>query len=164
MWDKAKDFLIRAFTVIFIATIVIWLLQTLDFTFHMVSDSSESMLADIARWIAPVFAPLGFGDWRAVCALITGFSAKETVVSTFAVLTGASGTALVPVLNQMFTPLAAYSFLIFTLLYTPCAAAIAAVKREMGTARSALFVSLYQTGVAWLMAFLVFQIGSLFFT
>ena len=163
MWDKAKDFLIRAFTVIFIATIVIWLLQTLDFTFHMVSDSSESMLANIARWIAPVFAPLGFGDWRAVCALITGFSAKETVVSTFAVLTGASGTALVPVLNQMFTPLAAYSFLVFTLLYTPCAAAIAAVKREMGTARSALFVSLYQTGVAWLMAFLVFQIGSLLF-
>ncbi len=161
MWDKAKDFLMRAFTVIFIATIIIWLLQTLDFTFHMVSDSSDSMLAAIARWIAPVFAPLGFGDWRAVCALITGFSAKEAVVSTFAVLTGATGTELIPILNQMFTPLAAYSFLVFTLLYTPCAAAIAAVKREMGSAKSALFVSLYQTGVAWAAAFLVFQIGRL---
>ncbi len=162
LWEKAKDFLVRAFTVIFAATLVIWFLQTFDTHFNMVSDSSQSLLAVIGRWAAPVFAPLGFGDWRAVCALVTGFSAKEAVVSTFAVLTGASGTALYPVLTQMFSPLAAYAFLVFTLLYTPCVAAIAAVNRELGSKKQAAGVAFGQTAFAWVAAFLVFQIGSLF--
>ncbi|MGI6261284.1 MAG: ferrous iron transport protein B [Acutalibacteraceae bacterium] len=162
LWEKAKDFLVRAFTVIFAATLVIWFLQTFDTQFNMVSDSSQSLLAVIGRWAAPVFAPLGFGDWRAVCALVTGFSAKEAVVSTFAVLTGASGTALCPVLAQMFSPLAAYAFLVFTLLYTPCAAAIAAVGRELGSKKQAAGVALGQTMFAWVAALLVFQVGSLF--
>lgn len=161
MWEKAKDFLVKAFTVIFVATIVIWFLQTFDVRFNMVENSADSMLAAIGRWVAPVFTPLGFGDWRAVCALITGFTAKEAVVSTLAILTGASGSALVPVLSQMFSPLAAYSFLVFTLLYTPCVAAIAAVKREMGSRKSAAAIVLFQTGLAWVVAFLVFSIGSL---
>ena len=127
----------------------------------MVTDSSKSLLAIIGRWIAPVFAPLGFGDWRAVCALVTGFTAKEAVVSTFAVLTGASGTALYPVLSQMFSPLSAYAFLVFTLLYTPCVAAIAAVGRELHSTKGAAGVALGQTAFAWVVSFLVFQIGSL---
>lgn len=161
LWEKAKDFLVRAFTVIFVATLVVWFLQTFDTHFNMVTDSSQSLLAIIGRWIAPVFAPLGFGDWRAVCALVTGFTAKEAVVSTFAVLTGASGTALYPVLSQMFSPLSAYAFLVFTLLYTPCVAAIAAVGRELHSKKGAAGVALGQTAFAWVVSFLVFQIGSL---
>ncbi len=161
LWEKAKDFLVRAFTVIFVATLVVWFLQTFDTHFNMVTDSSKSLLAIIGRWIAPVFAPLGFGDWRAVCALVTGFTAKEAVVSTFAVLTGASGTALYPVLSQMFSPLSAYAFLVFTLLYTPCVAAIAAVGRELHSKKGAAGVALGQTAFAWVVSFLVFQIGSL---
>ncbi|MEG2204689.1 MAG: ferrous iron transport protein B, partial [Oscillospiraceae bacterium] len=127
MWDKAKDFLTRAFTVIFIASIVIWFLQTFDTRLYVVADRSASLLAGIGRWIAPVFAPLGFGDWRISTALITGFTAKEAVVSTLAVLTGTSVANLGPALSALFTPLTALSFLVFTLLYTPCVAAVAAV-------------------------------------
>lgn len=163
MWDKAKDFLTRAFTIIFLATIIIWLLQSFDFGFNMVENSADSMLASIGRLIAPIFAPLGFGDWRAATALITGLTAKEAVVSTLAVLTGAGdSSSLVPLLGEMFTPLAAFSFLCFTLLYMPCVAAMAAVRRELGSGKNAFFAMLFQTGVAWIVAFLVYNIGKLF--
>lgn len=160
MWDKAKDFLARAFTIIFLATIVIWLLQSFDFGFNMVQDSADSMLASIGQLIAPIFAPLGFNDWRAATALITGLTAKEAVVSTLAVLTGAGdSSSLVPLLGGIFTPLAAFSFLCFTLLYMPCVAAMAAVRRELGSGKNALFAMIFQTAVAWITAFLVYTIG-----
>lgn len=162
MWDKAKDFLVRAFTIIFIATIIIWFLQTFDTRFNVVYSSSNSMLAQIGRLIAPLFSPLGFHDWRASTALITGFSAKEAVVSTFAVLTGASSAQLPVALNQIFTPLSACSFLIFTLLYTPCVAAVGAVKRELHSVKYAVYVVMYQTGIAWLVAFIFYQFSSFF--
>lgn len=162
LWDKAKDFLTRAFTVIFLATIVIWFLQTFDYQLNIVQDSANSLLAAIGQFIAPVFAPLGFGDWRASTALITGFTAKEAVVSTLAVLTGTNNATLSTALAGIFaTPLAAASFLVFTLLYTPCIAAINAVRREMNSGKSALAVVLFQTGVAWLVSCAVYQIGSL---
>ncbi len=161
LWDKAKDFITRAFTVIFIATLVIWFFQTFDWHFNVVTDSSLSMLAGIGRLIAPVFAPLGFNDWRASTALLTGFMAKEAVVSSFAVLTGATAAELPVMLSSLFTPLAALAFLVFTLLYSPCVAAIATVKREMRSPLKALGVALYQTAVAWAAAFAVFQIGGL---
>ncbi|MEG2037849.1 MAG: nucleoside recognition domain-containing protein, partial [Ruthenibacterium sp.] len=162
MWDKAKDFLTKAFTVIFIATIVIWFLQTFDTRLNVVADSSLSMLAGIGKFVAPIFAPLGFTDWRAATALITGLSAKEAVVSTMAVLMGTSVSQLTPALAQIFTPLSAFSFLTFTLLYTPCIAAIAAVRREMNSRMAAVWIALLQTGLAWVVAFLVFHIGSIF--
>ena len=127
LWDKAKDFLQRAFTVIFIATIVIWFLQTFDTRLNIVTDSQDSILAMVAGWIAPIFAPLGFGDWRISTALITGFMAKESVVSTLSVLFGSTAA-----LTSMLTPLSAMSLLVFCLLYTPCVAAIASVRRELG--------------------------------
>ncbi len=161
MWDKAKDFLQRAFTVIFAATIIIWFLQTFDTRLNVVSDSSQSLLAAIGMIISPILAPLGFGDWRVSTALITGFTAKEAVVSTLAVLTGSSTADLGSVLGAMFTPLTALSFLTFTLLYTPCVAAIAAVKREMNSGFSAALVSLMQCVVAWIVSFGVYRIGSL---
>ena len=162
IYDKAKDFVVRAFTVIFLATLVIWLLQTSDPRSHVPDSSSQSMLADIGRLIAPIFMPLGFSDWRVSTALITGFTAKEAVVSTLAVLTGTSIATLPQALSGLFTPLAAASFLVFTLLYTPCVAAIGAVKREMGSGWHALAVAAFQTTVAWIMAFLLFQLGSIF--
>ena len=162
LWDKAKDFLMRAFTVIFIATLIIWFFQTFDWRFNVVADSSDSMLAGIGRLVSPIFAPLGFGDWRASTSLITGFMAKEAVISTFAVLTGASAAELPVALGQLFTPVAALAFLVFTLIYSPCIAAIATVKREMHSARAAAGVVLYQTAVAWVMALIVYQLGSLF--
>lgn len=162
MWDKAKDFLTRAFTVIFLATIVIWFLQSFDTRLNVVEDSSASMLAMIGQFIAPIFKPLGFADWRVSTALITGFTAKEAVVSTLAVLTGTSTTALPAALSGMFTPLSAFSFLIFTLLYTPCIAAVTAVKREMGSVKNAFFMVISQTGLAWVAAFLVYSVGLLF--
>ncbi len=160
LWDKARDFLTRAFTVIFLATIVIWFLQTFDTRFNVVADSGQSMLAGIGRFIAPVFTPLGFNDWRASTALITGFSAKEAVVSTLAVLTGGNTATLPATLSQMFSPLAACAFLTFTLLYSPCVAAIAAVRRELGGKHAAI-VAGYQCGVAWLAGCMVYQFGSL---
>ncbi len=161
MWDKAKDFLVRAFTVIFLATIVIWFLQTFDYQFNVVSDSGHSLLAAIGKVISPVLKPIGFNDWRVSTALITGFTAKEAVVSTMAVLTGTSVTNLGVTLSGIFTPLTAFSFLTFTLLYTPCVAAIAAVKREMDSRWSAFVVVVMQCAIAWLAACLVFQIGRL---
>ena len=152
----------RAFTVIFLATIVIWCLQTFDTRLNVVTDSQDSLLAMLAGVIAPVFAPLGFGDWRAATTLITGLMAKETVVSTLAVLMNVGEPAmLVPVLSQLFTPLAAVSFLVFTLLYMPCVAAMAAVRRELGSLRGAAAAMAFQTSVAWVAAFLVYQVGML---
>lgn len=161
VWDKAKDFITRAFTVIFLATIIIWVLQTFDSRINVVSDSSQSLLAQIGRLIAPLFAPLGFGSWQMSTALLTGFTAKEAVVSTLAVLTGSSMATLPQTLSGALPLPAALAFLVFTLLYTPCVAAIAAVKREMGGAKSALFVVFYQTTVAWAAAFLVYRLALL---
>ena len=161
MWEKAKDFLHRAFTIIFTATIVIWFLQSYDFSFHAVSDPSESMLAGIGSLLSPIFAPLGFGDWRATSALITGVTAKESVVSTLSILTGAGSDAgLSAALMTMFTPVSAFAFLCFTVLYMPCVAAFAATRRELGSFWQALATVLFQTGVAYIVAFLVYQIGS----
>ena len=162
LWDKAKDFLTRAFTVIFVATIIIWFLQSFDVRLNPVSAGDDSMLAGIGRCIAPIFAPLGFGDWRASTALLTGFSAKEAVVSTFAVLTGSNTANMSAALSSIFTPLTAISFLVFTLLYTPCVAAISAVRREMNSGKAAVGVVFLQTGVAWVVAFIVYHIGLLF--
>lgn len=162
MWDKAKDFLQRAFTVIFVATIIIWFLQTFDAHFNVVADSSESLLAMVGTLIAPLFAPCGFADWRASTALITGFTAKEAVVSTLAVLTNSGTEELGTVLSGMFSPLTAASFLAFTLLYTPCAAAVAAVKRELNSGVSAALVSFMQCLIAWTVSMLIYQVGSIF--
>ncbi len=162
MWEKGKDFVHKAFTVIFIGTIVIWFLQSFDWSLNIVSDSSASILASIGSVIAPLFIPLGFRDWRASTALISGLTAKESVKSTLAVLTGATGdAALASVLRTIFTPLSAFSFLVFTILYMPCIAAFAATKRELGSYRSAILTALYQTGVAYLTAMIIYQLGSL---
>ena len=162
MWERGMDFIRKAFTIIFIATIIIWALQSFDFGFNIVADTGDSMLAFLGKLIAPVFTPLGFGDWRAATALVTGLTAKEAVISTFAVLLGASDpSSVVPLLSQIFTPLSAFSFLTFCLLYMPCVAAMAAVKREMGGWRSAILVMTFQTGIAWIVALIVYQVGSL---
>lgn len=161
MWDKAKDFLQRAFTIIFVATIIIWFLQTFDTRLNVVTDSANSLLAVLGRWIAPIFTPLGFGDWRISTSLITGFTAKEAVVSTMSVLCGTSMSNLPQTLGSFFTPLSAVSFLVFTLLYTPCVAAIAAIRREMDSALQAVGIVIMQCGIAWLVAFGVYRIGSL---
>lgn len=162
LWDKAYDFLSRAFTIIFLATIIIWFLQTFDSRLNVVATSDESMLAAIGSFISPVFAPLGFNDWRASTALITGMTAKEAVVSSLAVLTGSSLATLPAALGQLFSTPAACAYLTFTLLYPPCAAAIAAVRRELG-GKYATFMVLYQIAVAWIVAFIVFHITSLIF-
>ena len=163
MWEKAKDFLHRAFTIIFVATIVIWFLQSYDFSFHAVSDASGSILATIGTKIAWIFEPLGFADWRASSALITGITAKESVVSTLSILTGATTDAgLSSVLQTMFTPLSAFAFLCFTVLYMPCVAAFAATKRELGTLKEALGAVLFQTAVAYIVALVIYQAGSIF--
>ncbi|MDD3362822.1 MAG: ferrous iron transport protein B [Hespellia sp.] len=156
LWEKAKDFLQRAFTVIFVATIIIWFLQTFDLHLNVVTDSQTSMLAGIAGWIAPIFKPLGFGDWRISTALITGFLAKESVVSTLSILFGSTG-----VLLEVLTPLAAASLLVFCLLYTPCVAAITSVKRELGVGW-AISVAAGQCVIAWVIAFVVQIVGGLF--
>lgn len=161
MWDKAKDFLQRAFTIIFVATIIIWFLQTFDTRLNVVTDSANSLLAVLGRWVAPIFTPLGFGDWRISTSLITGFTAKEAVVSTMSVLCGTSMSNLPQTLGSFFTPLSAVSFLVFTLLYTPCVAAIAAIRREMDSALQAVGIVIMQCGIAWLVAFAVYRIGSL---
>lgn len=155
LWEKARDFLQRAFTVIFLATIVIWFLQTFDLQMNMVTDSQESILALLAGGIAPIFAPLGFGDWRISTALISGFMAKESVVSTLTVLFGSTAN-----LMAVLSPLGAAALLVFCLLYTPCIAAISSIKRELGT-KWALGIVFMQCAIAWVCAFLVSGIGRL---
>ena len=161
LWEKARDFLERAFTVIFLATIIIWFLQTFDAKLNVVTDSADSLLAMVGQFIAGIFRPLGFNDWRVATALISGFTAKEAVVSTLAVLLGTNTAALGSVLGTMFTPLSALSFLVFTLLYTPCIAAVATIRRELGSVWKMLGVVVLQCGVAWLAAMLVYRIGGL---
>lgn len=153
LWEKAKDFLQRAFTVILIATMVVWFLQSFNWHFNMVSDSSESILAAVAGFIAPVFAPLGLGDWRVVTSFISGFMAKESVVSTLEILFGSS-------VSTAFTTLSAVSLLVFSLLYTPCVAAISSIRRELGH-KWAVLVVVWQCAIAWIAAFLVRMIGML---
>ena len=157
MWDKAKDFLQRAFTIIFVATVIIWFLQSFDSRLNVVTNSADSLLAMLGHWLAPIFAPLGFDDWRIPTALITGFTAKEAVVSTLGVLTGTSAEALGPALSGLFTPISAVSFLVFTLLYTPCMAAVAAVRRELDSNLLGWGVALLQCVVAWIVSFIVYQ-------
>lgn len=156
IWDKARDFVTKAFTVIFVASVIIWFLQTFDLHLNVVEDSSKSLLALLGNLIAPLFVPLGFHDWRISTALITGFTAKESVVSTLTVLCGGN-TAL---LDTMFTPFSAVVFLVFSLLYTPCVAAIASIRRELG-GKWAICVVFLQCGIAWMTAFLVHGVGML---
>ena len=155
LWEKAKDFLQRAFTVIFLATVVIWFLQSFDTRLNVVTDSADSLLALIGQWLAVLFKPLGFGDWRCATALISGFIAKESVVSTLEVLLG--GAAI----TSLFTVRSAVSFLVFTLLYTPCVAAVATIRREMGSGLKTVGVVVMQCAVAWLAAYAAFLIGGL---
>ena len=152
LWDKAKDFLQRAFTIIFVTTIIIWFLQNFNFSFNMVTDSSDSILAKIAGFIAPAFAPIGLGDWKLVTSLITGVMAKESVISTLGILYGET---------VAISAVSAASMLVFSLLYSPCVAAIASVKRELG-GRWAVGVVLWQTAIAWVAAFLTFTVCGLF--
>ena len=163
LWEKARDFLSRAFSVIFIATVVIWFLETFDYHLNPVADSGDSLLAMVGQTVAVLFRPLGFGDWRFSTALISGFIAKEQVVSTLAVLAGCDTAVLDTVLPGMFSSLAAVcSFLTFTLLYTPCVAAVAALRRELGSRRMTSLVVFLQCAVAWVCAFLVYTVGGLF--
>ena len=155
LWEKAKDFLQRAFTVIFLATVVIWFLQSFDTRLNVVTDSADSLLALIGQWLAVLFKPLGFGDWRCATALISGFIAKESVVSTLQVLLGSAA------ITSLFTTRSAVSFLVFTLLYTPCVAAVATIRRELGSRIKTVGVVLMQCGVAWLASYIAFAIGGL---
>lgn len=161
LWEKARDFLQRAFTVIFLATIIIWFLQSFDTRLNVVDDSADSLLAMVGKFIAPIFTPLGFGDWRAVTALISGFTAKEAVVSTLSVLMNTGTAELGTVLPSIFSGLSAVSFLVFTLLYTPCVAAVATIKKELGSRAKTAGVVFMQCAVAYLAAFIVYSIGSL---
>ena len=155
LWEKAKDFLQRAFTVIFLATVVIWFLQSFDMRLNVVTDSADSLLALIGQWLAVLFKPLGFGDWRCATALISGFIAKESVVSTLEVLLGSAA------ITSLFTVRSAVSFLVFTLLYTPCVAAVATIRRELGSGLKTVGVVLLQCAVAWLASYAAFLIGGL---
>ena len=161
MWEKAKDFLTRAFTVIFVATVLIWFLQNFDIRLNVVTDASQSILATLGRLVAPIFAPLGFGDWRMVTALVSGFTAKEAVVSTFGVILGVSTEQLRQALHQLFTIPSACSFLTFCLLYTPCVAAVATIRRELNSTLKTIGVVALQCSIAWLVALLVYRIGVL---
>ena len=156
MWEKAKDFLQKAFSVILIATIVVWFLQSFDPFLNLVDDSSKSIIAIVAGLIAPLFRPLGLGDWRICTSLISGFMAKESVVSVLEILFGAQGGVA-----AVLTPLAAGTLLVFSLLYTPCVAAVASIKRELGTGWAA-FVVIWQCVIAWIFAFLFKMIFGLF--
>lgn len=162
LWEKARDFIERAFSIIFIATVVIWFLQSFDYRLNPVADSTDSLLALVGRQISVIFKPLGFGDWRFSTSLISGFIAKEQVVSTLAVLAGCEQSKLYAALPSLFgSTLAACSFLVFTLLYTPCVAAVSAIRREFGSRRATVGIVIMQCAVAWLAAFLVYTIGGL---
>lgn len=161
LWDKAKDFLQRAFTVIFLGTIIIWFLQTFDTRLNVVTDNADSLLAALGQLIAPLLSPLGNGDWRVATALLSGFTAKEAVVSTLGVLLSVGTAELPAALHSMFSPLSATAFLVFTLLYTPCVAAIATIKNELGSGLKTIGVVIMQCAIAWAAGTLIYQIGSL---
>lgn len=166
MWDRGKGFVKKAGTIIFAAAVLIWFFQSFNFSFQMIEDPENSIMGAIGKAIAPIFAPLGFGDWRSSVALLTGFVAKEVVVATMGILHGVGGTGentgqLVAALQASFTPLRAYAFMAFILLYLPCAAAFATIKREMNSWKWTLFTVGYQTGIAWIVAFIIFQGGKL---
>ncbi len=161
MWEKAKDFLQRAFTVIFVATVLIWFLQTFDVRMNIAENSADGILATLGRLVAPIFAPLGFGDWRMVTALVSGAIAKEAVVSTFGVVLGVGAEQLTTALHSLFTIESACSFLVFCLLYTPCVAAIAAIRRELNSGWKAFGVAVMQCVVAWIVALIVYRVGVL---
>ena len=161
MWEKAKDFLTRAFTVIFMATVIIWFMQTFDTRLNVVENSASSILAALGRLVSPVFAPLGFGDWRMVTALVSGFTAKEAVVSTFGVILGVSTEQLGIALHSLFTTASAASFLAFCLLYTPCVAAVSTIKTELKSGWKTVGIVFAQCLVAWLAAFVVYHVGLL---
>lgn len=161
MWEKAKDFIKKAFTIIFLASMLIWFLQSFNFRFEMVSDSSQSMLAFIGSKLAWIFTPLGFDDWRLSTSLITGITAKESVVSTLSVLMNAKGANLSFALQQVLTPASAFAFLTFTVLYMPCVAAFAATKRELNSWWQALATAAFQTGMAYIVALIVYHIAIL---
>jgi ferrous iron transport protein B len=163
LWEKAKDFIERAFTIILLATVVIWFLQTFDLRLNVVTAGADSLLAQIGRLIAPIFRPVGFADWRVATSLISGFVAKEAVVSTLAVLMGTGIGELRLELAHLFTPLSAVSFLLFTLLYTPCVAAVATMRRELKSGPATFGVVLMQCVIAWVVAFAAYRIGGLFF-
>lgn len=159
MWEKAKDFLQRAFTVIFLCTVLIWFFQTFDMRFNLAEDASNSILASLGRFVAPIFEPLGFGDWRMVTALVSGFTAKEAVVGTFGVVLGVGSEQLPLALHSLFTMPAACSFLAFTLLYTPCVAAVATIRRELKSTPKTVGVVIAQCLVAYIVALIVYRVG-----
>lgn len=165
MWDRAKGFIKKASTTIFAASVIIWFCQRFSFSLRMVSNTEESILGVIGRFIAPIFSPLGFGDWKSSVALVTGVVAKEVVVATLGILlaagSGENSAELLMALQTIFTPLKAYAFMAFTLLYMPCIAAFAAIKREMNSWKWTLFAVAYQTGIAWIVAFIIYQVGRL---
>lgn len=167
MWDRGKAFIKKAGTVIFAAAVVIWFLQSFDFALNLVESPADSIFGSIGKAIAPIFAPVGFGDWRSAVAILTGFIAKEVVVATMGILyglgeVGEDSIELATALRTAFTPLSAYAFMAFTLLYLPCIAAFAAMKREMNSWKWTLIALGYQTGIAWLVAFVIYQAGKLF--
>ena len=161
MWEKAKDFLTRAFTVIFMATVIIWFMQTFDTRLNVVENSASSILAALGRLVSPIFVPLGFGDWRMVTALVSGFTAKEAVVSTFGVILGVSTEQLGAALHSLFTTASAASFLAFCLLYTPCVAAVSTIRTELKSGWKTVGIVFAQCLVAWLAAFVVYHVGLL---
>ncbi len=163
LWEKARDFITRAFTVIFLATLVVWFLQSFDLRLNPVEDSANSLLAGLGRLMTPLFAPIGVTDWRLTTALVSGLTAKEAVVSTLGVLLAVPMAELPTALQSLFTPLSAASYLVFILLYTPCVAAIAAMKKELESGWVTLLAVIGQCLFAWLVAWLVYVIGGLIF-
>ncbi|MEG2295539.1 MAG: ferrous iron transport protein B, partial [Oscillospiraceae bacterium] len=161
MWDKAKGFLIKAGTVILAMSIMVWLFQNFNLSFEMVNDSTQSIFGQFGMLIAPIFIPLGFGTWQASVSLLTGLIAKESVVSTMCVLYAAANTQeLIPILSRLFTPASALSFMTFSLLYMPCISAFVTIKNEMNSMKWALGTALFQTGVAYFIAIIIYQIAS----
>ncbi len=159
-WEKSKGFIIKAGTIIFAMSVVVWFFQNFDASFQMVSNSGDSMLGQLGKWMAGLFAPLGFGTWQASVSILTGLVAKESVVSTMNVLYS-DGGSVSAALSQVFTPLSAYAFMAFTLLYMPCISAFVTIRREMNSMKWALATALYQTGVAYVVSLAIFQVGSL---
>jgi ferrous iron transport protein B len=165
VWEKAKEFVVKAFTILLLASVVIWFLQSFNLSIKMVTDNSESIFAVLGKLLVPIFKPCGFGEWRASVALLTGFVAKEAVVSTLGILYGvgdsSSAGAVSGALAAHFTPLSAYSYLVFILLYMPCVVAFTTIHKEMNSWKWTFFAVGYQTLAAWIMSFLVYNIGSL---